>query len=138
MSKSIENMYSPLWKDRKRVMGMPLSFTKYAVTTDRLITSKGFFRTETDEILLYRILDIKLIRKFSQKLFGVGTIILYCADKSHGTIEISNIKKPESVRMFFSKIVEQERTAKGITGRELYGTGAAADFRDTDGDGIPD
>ena len=140
MSKIAEESYSPLWKDRKRIAGMPISFTKYQVTNDRLVTQKGFFSTETDEILLYRILDIKLVRKFSQKMFGVGTIVLYCSDKSHGTIEITNIKKPDAVRMFLSKIIEQERTAKGITGRELYGVagGPAASFSDSDGDGIPD
>ena len=140
MSKIIEESYTTLWKDCKRIMGMPITFTKYEVTNDRLVTKKGLFSTETDEILLYRILDIKLIRKFSQKLFGVGTVVLYCADKSHGTIEIKNVKKPDSVRRFLSRIVEQERTAKGITGREIYGsaTAPAIDFNDSNGDGIPD
>ena len=41
-----------LWHDRKRVLGMPLSFTVYEVTDDRFILRKGFCRTETDEILL--------------------------------------------------------------------------------------
>lgn len=36
-----------LWHDRKRVLGMPLSFTVYEVTDDRFILRKGFFRTET-------------------------------------------------------------------------------------------
>jgi len=136
MAKTTEISYAPIWKDRKRIMGLPISFSNYQVTSDRLITTKGFLSTETNEILLYRVLDIKLIRKFSQKIFGVGTIVLYCADKSHGTFEISNIKNPNSVRMFLSKLIEQERMAKGITGRELHGT--SADFQDTNGDGIPD
>lgn len=135
-----------LWKDRKRILGMPISFTKYEVTNDRFIIRKGFFRTETDELLLYRILDIKTVRTFGQKIFGVGTITLFSADQSHNTLEIKNIKKPEAVRKFLSKIVEQERTQKGITGREIYGaagmmsSGAdhAHDFVDLDGDGIPD
>lgn len=42
-----------LWKDRKRILGMPISFTKYEVSNDRFITHKGLLRTETDEILLY-------------------------------------------------------------------------------------
>ena len=140
MAKLTEESYLPLWKDRKRILGMPLSFTKYQVTNDRLITQRGLFSTETDEVLLYRVMDIKLVRKFSQKMVGVGTIVLYCSDKSHGTLEIKNIKKPDAVRMFLSKIIEQERTTKGITGRELYGVAGstAADFVDTNGDGIPD
>ena len=134
-----------LWKDRKRILGMPISFTKYEVTNERLIMRKGLFSTETNELLLYRVLDLKLIRKFSQKIFGVGTIILYCADRSTSELELTNIKKPEAVRKFLSKIVEHERTTKGLTGRELYGAAAGhgashadCDFSDIDGDGIPD
>lgn len=143
---TVEETYAPLWKDRKRILGMPISFTKYEVTNDRFITHRGLLSTETNELLLYRILDIKLTRKLSQKMFGVGTITLYCADKSHSTFEIKNIKKPDAVRKFLSKIVEQERTAKGVTGREIYGAAAGMmsgadaplEFQDFDGDGIPD
>lgn len=136
-----------LWHDRKRILGMPISFTRYQVTADRFITSKGLFRTETDEILLYRVLDLKLVRTFGQKMFGVGTITLYCADQSHPTLEIKNIKKPDAVRRFLSKAIEHERTIKGVTGREIVGAAGMMggnplvsdrEFIDTDGDGIPD
>ena len=135
-----------LWKDRRRRMGMPLSFMRYEVTEDRFITRTGFFKTETNEILLYRILDIKLVRTLWQKIFRVGTITLFSADQSHAVIELKNIKKPEAVRKFLSRIIEQERNQKGITGREIYGAagmrmqgdGNGYDFTDTDGDGIPE
>lgn len=134
-----------LWKDRKRILGLPISFTRYEVTSDRLITKRGLFTTVTDEMLLYRVLDIKLVRKLSQKIFGVGTVTLFGADRTDGEHEIKNIKNPEEVRRFFSKIVEHERNLKGITGREMYGAAAGAglsgegvDFVDIDGDGVPD
>lgn len=140
-----EENYQPLWKDRKRILGMPITFTKYEATSDRLITHRGLLKTITDELLLYRILDIKLSRGLFQKLFGVGTITLYCADQSHPNLLLENIKKPDAVRRFLSKAVEQERTQKGLTGREIYGAAAgvrlgagAHEFVDLDGDGIPD
>ena len=34
-----------LWKDRKRIMGMPITFTKYTVDDDRLYIQEGFFKT---------------------------------------------------------------------------------------------
>ena len=30
-----------IWKDRKRILGMPISFTKYAMNEDRLFVEKG-------------------------------------------------------------------------------------------------
>ncbi len=127
-----------LWKDRKRILGMPISFTRYIVNADRLITHKGLIRTTTDELLLYRILDIKLVRSLGQKIFGVGTITLYTADQSDATFHIRNVKKSEEVRTFLSKMVEQERQNRGLIGREIYGAaGMMSDAPDLDGDGFP-
>lgn len=110
-----------LWRDRKRIFGLPLSFTIYEVTKDRLLMRRGFFTTETDETLLYRVMDLKLVRTLGQKLCGVGSITLYSADQSHHTLVIANIKQPEKVRKFLSGLIESERAAKGLTGREIFG-----------------
>ena len=47
-----------IWQDRKRYLGMPLSFTRYAMSEDRLFTSEGFLSIKDDEVLLYRVRDI--------------------------------------------------------------------------------
>lgn len=137
-----------LWHDRKRILGMPLSFTRYSVEEERILSKAGLFRTEINEILLYRILDIKLVKTLGQKLFGVGTITLYTADSNQSTFELKNIKRPDKVRRFLSKIIEQRREEKRVQGKELFGVAggihgdyAAASprpFADLDGDGIPD
>ena len=41
-----------LWKDRKRYFGMPLSFTRYCLSEDRLFVSEGFLNLKDDEVLL--------------------------------------------------------------------------------------
>ena len=110
-----------LWKDRKRRLGLPLSFTKYTVFEDRLILKTGFLSTTTDETLLYRIMDVRLSRKLGQKLFGVGTVILMSADKSHPTLELKNIRQSDNVRQMLSRQVERQRTARGMTSREFLG-----------------
>ena len=57
-----------LWQDRKRVFGLPLSFTRYRLSEDRLFTSKGFLNVKDDEVLLYRIRDISTSRSLFQQL----------------------------------------------------------------------
>ena len=121
-----------LWKDRKRIMGMPISFTKYTVDDDRIYIQEGFFKTEINEILLYRVLDVKSSRTLGQKIFGVGTVTLYCADQSNRTLELKNVKNSMQVHKFISEITERERRDKGLTGRELVGT-AGVDITDIDG-----
>ncbi len=130
-----------LWQGRKCILGLPISFTKYIVEQERLIIRVGFFRTVVDEILLYRILDLKLVRTLGQKMAGVGSIRLYTADASDAEPTLKNIKRSEKVWRFLSNIIEQRRVEHGIAGREMYGARVAdspADFVDVDGDGIPD
>ena len=110
-----------LWHDRKRYLGLPISFTRYEVTTDRLIKRRGFFKTYTDELLIYRILDIRLVRGLGQKLFGVGTVTLHSTDKTTPTIDLENIKRSDDVRRFLSKQIEQQREAKGVGKSEFLG-----------------
>jgi len=113
-----------LWKDTKRWLGMPLTFTHYSVDSQRLYVKKGFFKTEMDELLLYRILDIKATRTLGQRLFGVGTITIYGTDQSDHTLLLENIRHVDKVRRFLSQLVEEIRVSRGVAGREIYGTGA--------------
>jgi len=137
--RSINDMNDPtvLWKDRKRILGMPISFTRYQVDEDRFTSRIGLFSTTTNEILLYRILDLKMKQKFSQKLFGCGTIVLYTADQSDSQYPLLNIKHPDKVRRFLSNLIEEERQKRRIVGREMFGV-AGDGMSDINGDGIPD
>ena len=57
-----------IWSDRKRTLfGLPLSFTKYRLTEDRLFIEKGFLSKNEDEVRLYRILDLSLNRSLGQR-----------------------------------------------------------------------
>ena len=65
-----------LWHDRRRYLGLPISFTRYSFDNNKFYVKRGLFNTISDEILLYRVLDIRLSRSLWQKIFRVGTIIL--------------------------------------------------------------
>ncbi|HCP70817.1 MAG TPA: hypothetical protein DIT87_01980, partial [Clostridiales bacterium] len=61
---------------------MPLSFTRYRLSEDRLFLSRGFLNIRDDEVLLYRVRDIDTRRSLWQRLFGVGTITVLSSDKT--------------------------------------------------------
>ena len=81
-------MANILWQDRKRYFGLPLSFTKYSLSDDRLFVETGLLNLEQNEVRLYRILDLQLKRSLGQRIFGVGSIIVTSSDKSLGKFEI--------------------------------------------------
>ena len=64
-----------LWQDRRRYLGLPLSFTIYSFSNNKFYLKKGLFTTHSEEILLYRILDLQFRQTLWQKIFGVGTIV---------------------------------------------------------------
>lgn len=111
-----------LWKDKKRYLGLPISFTTYSFDNNRLYVKKGFFKTVDDEILLYRVLDISMRRTLGQKIFRVGSVLLNTADQTLPIIELKNIKNPDRVRKALSTIVEKERDEKRVLGKEMFGS----------------
>ena len=113
-------MEKELWSDRKRVVffGLPLSFTKYRLTTNRLFVNTGFLTQREDEVRLYRITDVSLSRTLMQRIFGLSTIHCNSSDRTLGNFDIINIKDWEEVKELLSKSVERERIARRVSTRE--------------------
>lgn len=109
-----------LWKDRKHFAWFPFSFTKYYIKNDRLYEEKGLLSTHYDEVLLYRIIDLCLERTLAQKIYGTGTIVLYCKLNSNDKIYLKNIKNPIQVKELLSQIIEDSRLRKNVIGKEFY------------------
>ena len=123
-----------IWKDRKRFLGMPLSFTRYALSEDRLFLSVGFFSIKDEEVLLYRIRDISSTRTLWQRLFGAGTITVSSSDKSMPTLVLKNVKKPLDVKELLHAQVEEMK----IRRRVRFGEIMTSDADDMDDDAIPE
>ena len=113
-------MEKELWSDRKRVLffGLPLSFTTYRLTSNRLFINSGFLTQTQDEVRLYRITDISLSRTLMQRIFGLSTIHCNSSDKTLGNFDIINVKDGENVKELLSQSVEEERMARRVYTRE--------------------
>ena len=119
-----------LWNDRKRYFGLPLSFTRYSLSEDRLFISEGFLTIKDDEILLYRVRDIDTRRTLWQRIFGVGTVVVASSDKTMPNLVLKNIKDPIFVKELIHKQVEETKIKRRVRFGEI--------MTDADGDGIDD
>lgn len=122
-----------VWKDRKRFLGMPLSFTHYAMSDDRLFFSVGFLSVRDEELLLYRVRDISLKRSLWQRIFGVGTVTIASSDKSTPTLLLKNIKHPLDVKELLHENVEESKVRRRMRFSEMM-----TDLRDDDDDNDDD
>lgn len=113
-------MEKELWSDRKRVLffGLPLSFTTYRLTSNRLFINSGLLTQTQDEVRLYRITDVSLSRTLIQRIFGLSTIHCNSSDKTLGNFDIINVKDGENVKELLSQSVEEERMARRVYTRE--------------------
>ena len=120
-----------LWKDRKRYFGLPLSFTRYSMSEDRLFVSVGFLNIKDDEVLLYRVRDIDTSRSLGQRIFGVGTVTVVSSDKTMPNLVLKNVKDPVFVKELIHKQVEEMKIRRRVRVGEIMTS-------DMDGDGEPD
>ena len=116
-----------LWKDRKRHLGLPLSFTRYSLSEDRLFVSEGFLNIKDDEVLLYRVRDIDTRRSLWQRLVGVGTVTVISSDKTMPALVLKNIKDPMLVKELIHKQVEEMKIQRRVRFGEIMTTDSGDD-----------
>ena len=116
-----------IWSDRKRHFGLPLSFTKYAISEDRLFQSTGILNLKYEEILLYRVRDLSLTRSFGQRLFGVGSITVTSSDKTRPVLVIHNVKEPAAVKELIHELVEDMKIRRRVRFGEIASFGTDID-----------
>ena len=116
-----------LWKDRKRHLGLPLSFTRYQLSEDRLFVSVGFLNIKDDEVLLYRVRAIDTQRSLWQRIFGVGTVTVMSSDKTMPTLVLKNIKDPLMVKELIHNQVEEMKIQRRVRFGEIATTDMGGD-----------
>ena len=108
-----------IWKDRKRFLGMPLSFTRYYLIKKpgqwfKIFSDIGFTYSAIEEVNLYRIYDISLHQSLLGKILNTGTVTLYSNDDRSPTFVLKNIKDPFKVRDLFSNYIEEQRKLNNV------------------------
>lgn len=123
------------WKDRKRILGMPITFTRYRLSEDRLFCEKGLLNLQQEEVLLYRVRDLELKMTLGQRLFGVGTVCVHSSDKTTEHLDLINVKHPREVKELIHESVEKAKDQRRMRTMEVMGQGGETDVID---DELPD
>ena len=98
-----------IWQDRKRHFGLPLSFTRYSMSTEALYEDIGFLRSQSEMVDLYRIEDIQVTVTLLQRLFRVGTVTVFSEDHTAPMLDMVNIKRPHSLRDLIHREAMEEK-----------------------------
>ncbi len=126
-----------LWTGKKRILGMPISLTRYILTETKLITKVGLLNIREDEIELYRVYDMSLNLPLGQRIFGCGTIKLLSKDSDTPSKELKSVKKPREAKRLIDSAVTVQRDKYYVRGRDMIGSDVPSGH-DEDGDGVYD
>lgn len=117
-----KDIFEYVWTDKKRILGLPISFTRYFLTETKFITRTGFLSVQEDELELYRVLDKKLVLSAFNRMVGCGTIVMNVRDVDTPVKEIKSVKDPREVMKLLDKYIDMNRDKYNTRGRELYGS----------------
>ena len=132
------NSIQYIWKDRKRILGMPITFTRYRLSEDRLFCEKGFLNIKQDEVLLYRVRDLQLNMSLGQRIFGVGSICVVSSDKSVPHLDLVSVKNPREVKERIHQSVEAAKDKRRMRTMEIMGAEDADHLSDEELDLMED
>ncbi|MDE6724839.1 MAG: PH domain-containing protein [Ruminiclostridium sp.] len=133
--KKLKKIYGEdlLWSGKKCICGLPISFTRYILTSTVLYTRVGFLSVKEDEIELYKIVDKVMEFPLGQRIVGCGTINLTSKDSDTPQKLLKAIKKPREVKKVLDDAVRVQRDKYMIRGRDMMGA-ASEHIHDHDDD----
>lgn len=71
--------------------------TSWSITSERLIERRGFLSQARREVELVDIRSVEVTRSFSQRLFGIGTVVVASAASADYLIRMLNIANPDAI-----------------------------------------
>lgn len=96
-------------RKRTKFLGLPLSFTKYTISEEKLSITTGFLSITEDDAFMYKIQDVRLTRSFMERIFKLGTITCYTGDTTHPKLVLEHIKRSGTIKDFIMYSSEEAR-----------------------------
>lgn len=111
-----------IWTDKKRrIFGLPLSFTRYMLTSTKLVVRTGFLNVREEEVELYKVTDKCLHLPLLERMFNCGTVNITSRDAKQPELCVKCIKNPREFYELLEQHVDSERNKYFVKGRDMYG-----------------
>ena len=112
-------------KKRTKFLGLPICFTTYTITDEKINIKSGFLSITEDDAFLYKIQDARLSKSMLERIFKLGTITCYTGDTTHPELKLMHVKHASEIKDYIIDTAEEARRKR----RTLHSM-------DIDGDGI--
>lgn len=112
--------------------GLPFTFTKYYIKETVITIDSGFFRKVENDCYMYKVQDVELITSLAERIFGLGTVVLYTGDTTHPKLVLEHIKNAKEIKNYILEASEQARRKRRTL--NTLDIGADSDLSDLDTD----
>lgn len=96
-------------KKRTKLFGLPLTFTTYTITDEKITITSGFLNITVDDAYMYKVQDVKLTKSFGERICGLGSLTCYTGDTTHPELKIIHIKRASEIKEFLLTASEEAR-----------------------------
>ena len=104
-------------RKRTKLLGLPMSFTKYIITGEKLTITTGFLSITEDDAYMYKIQDVRLTRSLCERLFKLGTITCYTGDTTHPELVLYHVKMLVRLKTLLWNFQRRQGEKEGPFGR---------------------
>jgi uncharacterized membrane protein YdbT with pleckstrin-like domain len=95
----------------------------FELTTERLKITQGVINQKLDEVELYRVKDMLMVRPWWMRITGLASVILETSDRSQPSLEIPAVRGGAELREQLRKQVELQRDRKRVREMDFQESG---------------
>ena len=88
--------------------------TTWTINQDSLVEKTGILNVNTEEILLYRVKDIRLYEPLLYRLVGLSQLTIITSDFTKPSIRLYGIKDGEELMQIVRQLVANSRQIEGV------------------------
>ena len=96
------------------IKALNLYCTTWTIQQDILIEKTGILNVNTEEVLLYRVKDIRLYEPLLYRLVGLSKLTIITSDYTNPSITLYGIKNGEKLMNIIRQLVANSRKVEGV------------------------
>lgn len=96
------------------IKALNLYCTTWTIQQDNLIEKTGILNVSTEEVLLYRVKDIRLYEPLLYRLVGLSKLTIITSDYTNPSVVLYGIKNGEELIGIIRQLVANSRKIEGV------------------------
>ena len=96
------------------IKALNLYCTTWTIHQDNLIEKTGILNVSTEEVLLYRVKDIRLYEPLLYRLVGLSQLTIITSDYTNPSVVLYGIKNGEELMTIIRQLVANSRKIEGV------------------------